>query len=744
MPHVALAGGAYQARSLIAAAQRSLNLFAESVPQSSGEPTATGDLPTPGLRLLATLPEAPVRGIRQTTTGATYVVAGNGLYSVAADWSYTRLGSLQPGLLTPVSMADNGLQLVVVDGSAYGWRVTLATNHFELIVDTTGAFRGGTRADYLDTFFLFAVPDTPQFQSSLSLSTNFDTLYFANKQAYSDMLMSLVVAKRDIWLIGSRTTEIWYNSGAADFPFESMPGAFIDQGSCAKYSPASVDNQVLWLSQDRTGRGIVVRGTGYAATRVSTYAIEDAIARYPDITDAIGFVYQLSGHTFYVLTFPRADHTWAYDMTTGLWHEWLWIDSNGVEHRHRANCAWNVSGTVVVGDWQNGNLYALDTRAFSDAGHPIKRQRSFPHILEDGRRVSYRKLIADMQAGEGPADTAQPAVAPVSKIGMVSLTASAVFPEPGEQIGVNLVSGPGGGFGATLAGLTVSVWLCEAAPVYPGFQIVSGDEGDRGVVVQVTSWAVKVEIFQAPDSMGYWEFVVDPPLPPALVHVLLSFDPATQRVQVYVNDVSYAPSSDWVAQPVPGIANDARAWHAQLLPDEDTPSARVGIGDLWVTDAALDLSDTVVRRKFIAADGSPVSLGADGSAPTGTQPGVCLHMDITGDPITFPANLGTGDAWAIVNGPLSADTACATPGSSTGGSGVSERDARVFLDWSDDRGRSFGTPVGQTMGAVGEYRTSLQWLRLGTARDRVWRLTWSGANPTALQGAWIEATPAES
>jgi hypothetical protein len=68
----------------------------------------------------------------------------------------------------------------------------------------------------------------------------------------------------------------------------------------------------------------------------------------------------------------------------------------------------------------------------------------------------------------------------------------------------------------------------------------------------------------------------------------------------------------------------------------------------------------------------------------------------------------------------------------------------LTLDWSDDRGHTFGTPVAQSMGGKGEYLTQPQWQRLGMCRDRVYRLTWDAALRTALQGAWIEAHPAMS
>jgi hypothetical protein len=68
----------------------------------------------------------------------------------------------------------------------------------------------------------------------------------------------------------------------------------------------------------------------------------------------------------------------------------------------------------------------------------------------------------------------------------------------------------------------------------------------------------------------------------------------------------------------------------------------------------------------------------------------------------------------------------------------------VFLSWSDDRGHTWGNPVGVSMGGLGEYLTSLQWQRLGLARDRVFALEWSSPTRTCLLGAWIDATPAQS
>jgi len=68
----------------------------------------------------------------------------------------------------------------------------------------------------------------------------------------------------------------------------------------------------------------------------------------------------------------------------------------------------------------------------------------------------------------------------------------------------------------------------------------------------------------------------------------------------------------------------------------------------------------------------------------------------------------------------------------------------ISLRWSDDRGHSYGNPVSQSMGEIGEYRTSLQWQRLAYARDRVFEISWSVPCGAALQGCWVDVTPAQS
>ena len=393
---VALKTGAYVSRSVIASCQRSLNLYAEQNPEDAPVPFTY--YPTPGLRALSSPPAAGRgRGVYRGSDGRLYVVVGQTLYRVASDWSWTSLGSLYDALTTPVSMSDNQTTLVAVDGTGNGYTVNLNTGVFGTISDP--AFYGSPRVDFVDTFFVFAKPGTGQFYISDSNAVTFDSLYFATKIGASDLLATTAVVHREIWLIGQRTTEIWINSGAPAFPYEIMNGAFIQSGCAAVYSIGQIGDALFWLSEDAQGGRLVLKGQGYQAQRVSTHAIETAIAGYSTVSDAVAYTYQQEGHQFYVLTFPTADKTWCLDITTGQWHERAWLDDEGREHRHRGVSAAYCYGENVVQDWQTGQLYAFDLNVYTDAGAPILRRRGFPHMGNNGGRVYYTQFLADLEVG---------------------------------------------------------------------------------------------------------------------------------------------------------------------------------------------------------------------------------------------------------------------------------------------------------------------------------------------------------
>jgi hypothetical protein len=407
-----LISGDFQARSAIANNQRCVNLYPERNPPDAPYPYT--HYVTPGLTQLVAGTGFPSRCVYTASNGQLFEVIGKSVYATSARWVRTLLGTISAGS-TPVSMADNGLCALIVDGSANGWVIDLATLHFAPVSGQNGAFYGGTRVDYIDTYFILNRPGTAQWYISLSnctfanmtgtvtpdtVAAAFDPLAIVSKTGYPDFVQGPIVMHREAWIVGTQTSEVWYDAGNADFPLAELPGVFVEHGAVAPYSLAKQDLSVYWLSMDKQGQAIVMTGNQYVAKRISTHAIEQQIQSYATIDDAVGFTYQQLGHTFYVLAFPTADATWVYDVAEEMWHQRVWIDTDGVEHRHRANNAAAAYGLNVCGDWETGALYAFDLANLTDFGGPIVRRRGFPTIEQGNRRVSYSRLILDMDVGE--------------------------------------------------------------------------------------------------------------------------------------------------------------------------------------------------------------------------------------------------------------------------------------------------------------------------------------------------------
>jgi hypothetical protein len=395
---LALTTGAYMAKSLVAEAQRCVNLYAEKNPQDATFPFTY--YPSLGLKLLGTAPSG--QGWRQlyfASNNVLYGVCGSFAYRILSDWSMTKLGNLQTSS-GYVSMVDNGNYVFMVDGTTTGYTINLANDALATV--NGGDFAGGTTVGFVDGYLVLNIPNTREWYISLVDEVNFDATDFASKAGFSDKLVGLGVAKRYVYLFGESTTEVWFDAGDTPFPFSRLPGTFIQHGCMSAASIAQMDGELYWLSQSPQGIAVICKTEQFNAAQISTFALDNEMNGYPDLNQAIGFTYQLDGHFFYVLTFPQSDKTWQFDLSTGQWNELLWLDTNGQLHRHRANCYASAYGTKVVGDWQNGNLYHWDANSYTDNGEPITRIRSFPHSVDDNSsRIRYREFIANMEVGNG-------------------------------------------------------------------------------------------------------------------------------------------------------------------------------------------------------------------------------------------------------------------------------------------------------------------------------------------------------
>lgn len=398
--HTPILGSAYVARSVNAADNRMVNLFPEIIPEAGKEPGFLNR--APGLRFLQTVGTGPIRALWAHQTNGTdfYVVSGTEVYKLTStSGTPVKLGDVSG--TGPVSIADNGIQIFFAcNGPSYIYNEV--TNVFAQITDID--FPGAVTVGYLDGYFVFNEPNSQKiWVTQLLDGTSVDPLDFASAEGSPDGLVAVNVNNREAWLFGADSVEVWYDAGLADFPLSRIQGAFNEVGCVAPYSVAKLDNTLFWLGTDARGQGIVYRANGYQAVRVSTHAIEYAIAHYGNISDALAYTYQQEGHAFYVLTFPSANATWVYDVSTQAWHERAgFVD--GQFTRHRSNCQCNFGGTIIVGDYENGNIYAFDLDVYADNAQPQKWLRSWralPTGKNDLKRTAHHSLQLDAESGVG-------------------------------------------------------------------------------------------------------------------------------------------------------------------------------------------------------------------------------------------------------------------------------------------------------------------------------------------------------
>lgn len=373
---------ALNARS--AASSRVVNVYAEAGPTGGNSPVILRTVP--GIRAHATLAGGG-RGLHACKLGL-FAIAGNTLYRIA-NGEGTALGTV-PGVKRTI-MADNGQQIVITtDQLARVWTGTA----MEQITDTGFDGRRPGACAFLDNYIVFVDENSGRFFSSdLTDALEYDALDFATAEASPDDLVTLEVDHRQLVLIGTHTTELWYNSGATGFPFERVPGGVIELGGLAKHGVTKQDNSVYWLASDRTAR----RLNGSTPVRISTHGVEEKWRDYARVDDCQCFGFTSMGHLFVVFRFPDAGAAWLYDATTNEWSEresylglpWRVVDS--VE--------WN--GVTYVQDAETGSVGILDGETFTEWGDTLRAEWTYTGVWDGGRRVFHQEMELGIETGVG-------------------------------------------------------------------------------------------------------------------------------------------------------------------------------------------------------------------------------------------------------------------------------------------------------------------------------------------------------
>ena len=414
-----VAGGAYLHISQDANFQRCVNMFTVG----SGEGGRGGSegkqgqvlLPTAGLTLLTDKGLGKCRGMK--TVGAyTYAVMGNTVFRLSINATTLVVTSVTLGTLTTstgeVNISANPTQVIFVDGTVSAYTYTLATTTFAVMSDAD--FPIANYVAFLNGYTIVNVASTGKFQvSSLNDSRAWDATDIATAESNTDNIVGFGVAKGELWIFGSASTEIWYDAAnASGMPLSPRTGLELQIGCGASASITQLDDLLVWLDN----RGFIVQSdvapfvrnnnSGYTLKIISTEAITSQILGYSTTSDAIGMSYNDRGYLMYQITFPTARKTWVYNYTTKLWHERAYF--KGTTSQEHFGQYYAQSGALhLMAGQRDGKIYLSSNLYYDDAGNTIRRIRTTAPQNKQTSLMGVDCLELRMETGNVPvgADT---------------------------------------------------------------------------------------------------------------------------------------------------------------------------------------------------------------------------------------------------------------------------------------------------------------------------------------------------
>jgi hypothetical protein len=338
-----------------------------------------------------------------STSGTTLTVSAVSSGTLHAGMTITNSSLTTKTVITALGTGTGGAGTYTISNSQTVGSSTMYGLNWTVLPASDGAFVGGSTVEVVDNYFIYNKPNSQLWGATDLLSIISNPLSYGSKDGSPDDLVTIIVDRREVYLLGEMSSEVWIDIGAFPFPFQRIPGTSTQQGIAAKFSAARMGNSFAYVSRNNRGEATIVRMNGYIPERISTHAVENTLVGQ-NVSDALAWTYQLNGHETYVVTFPSIGEnglTWAFDNTTGLWHKWLYTNNQNEYERHRGNCCSFFNQQVLVGDYENGKLYRVSLSEYTDDGQLVRRVRRCPHITTDLQRQYFHELQIQFEPGVG-------------------------------------------------------------------------------------------------------------------------------------------------------------------------------------------------------------------------------------------------------------------------------------------------------------------------------------------------------
>lgn len=361
-----------------------------------------------GLDLFCDTLQGQIRALYEQD-GLVYCVAGNQFLAISSNGTQTILGTLNTStgwakIEAITGGSDSTNQLVIIDGTN-GYHYNIGTSTATFPITDTNFNQLAVDITATDDYFVFEDPNSISFFiSNLSDGKTYSALDFASKFRKPDRINGIIAYKGEVWLCGTKTIEVWQNSGNNLFPFQRRDDVFIEMGLAAPRALVIAADFLYGFVKSRTGGYAFVEFDSYNAKVISSKAVMSQVNKLSAPSDCICYAYSKDGHEFIDWTFPTDNKTFTYDISNITWV----IRSsfvNSTYGRLLGNCHCFAYGKSLIGDFNSGKIYNQSSTTYTENGVPLKRQIYSPPVYFGGKRGFIHRLQIDVQTNVGPNKT---------------------------------------------------------------------------------------------------------------------------------------------------------------------------------------------------------------------------------------------------------------------------------------------------------------------------------------------------
>jgi hypothetical protein len=295
------------------------------------------------------------RGETEIGTSALALTTGRIYFDVSNDNS--KLLIHEPG-------ASNSLRTVTTAGSSL---TNVSDADFTGLTTEAGLIQ-------LDGYTFVLASDADIHNSDLNDETAWTADNFLNANLEGDSPQN--ISRHNNYLVyhGSKTTEFFQDVGnATGSPMSRLKGTGVLIGCASAASVVNIERTVFWIGIAHGGGRFVAALEGLQPVSVSTKPVEEALnGAGTDMDNSFAYTCRVGGHSFYVIYIEDSggDRVFAYDITEGIWSEWVSGASGGPLLVYDAA---GGNGVTYMQEYTNGggNVFEFDPKTYQDDGAGI-------------------------------------------------------------------------------------------------------------------------------------------------------------------------------------------------------------------------------------------------------------------------------------------------------------------------------------------------------------------------------------